>query len=102
MFFFFFSSRRRHTRLQGDWSSDVCSSDLLAGHRHTDWGVRTMKSVEPEIFLVSRPRLDYEAIARYLREVGGEGWLERLDRGTLDGALDNDAQNLAEFAGKLC
>src|SRR5256885_5812172 len=27
-FDFFFSSRRRHTRLQGDWSSDVCSSDL--------------------------------------------------------------------------
>src|SRR5574337_1000524 len=26
--FFFFSSRRRHTRLSGDWSSDVCSSDL--------------------------------------------------------------------------
>src|SRR6266566_8305763 len=31
MFFFFFSSRRRHTRLQGDWSSDVCSSDLEVG-----------------------------------------------------------------------
>src|SRR5256885_8788683 len=29
-FVFFFSSRRRHTRLQGDWSSDVCSSDLLS------------------------------------------------------------------------
>src|SRR3989454_6104796 len=28
MCYFFFSSRRRHTRLQGDWSSDVCSSDL--------------------------------------------------------------------------
>src|SRR5256885_10677673 len=28
---FFFSSRRRHTRLQGDWSSDVCSSDLGEG-----------------------------------------------------------------------
>src|SRR5438046_3837447 len=27
-FFFFFSSRRRHTRLVSDWSSDVCSSDL--------------------------------------------------------------------------
>src|SRR5688500_5629008 len=26
---FFFSSRRRHTSLQGDWSSDVCSSDLM-------------------------------------------------------------------------
>src|SRR5437868_11144465 len=28
-FFFFFSSRRRHTRSKRDWSSDVCSSDLL-------------------------------------------------------------------------
>src|SRR5207245_5766865 len=27
--FFFFSSRRRHTRCYRDWSSDVCSSDLL-------------------------------------------------------------------------
>ena len=27
---FFFSSRRRHTRLRRDWSSDVCSSDLAA------------------------------------------------------------------------
>src|SRR5690349_25168308 len=27
--FFFFSSRRRHTRSLRDWSSDVCSSDLL-------------------------------------------------------------------------
>src|SRR5688500_19605481 len=31
---FFFSSRRRHTRLQGDWSSDVCSSDLRALQLH--------------------------------------------------------------------
>src|SRR5271168_1581275 len=29
MFSFFFSSRRRHTRSYGDWSSDVCSSDLF-------------------------------------------------------------------------
>src|SRR2546429_684499 len=28
--FFFFSSRRRHTRCSRDWSSDVCSSDLIA------------------------------------------------------------------------
>src|SRR6266481_3117371 len=31
MLFFFFSSRRRHTRWNCDWSSDVCSSDLSAG-----------------------------------------------------------------------
>src|SRR5688500_19334333 len=35
----FFSSRRRRTRLQGDWSSDVCSSDLridesIGGRQH--------------------------------------------------------------------
>src|SRR5271170_6062747 len=30
--FFFFSSRRRHTRSTRDWSSDVCSSDLVSSH----------------------------------------------------------------------
>src|SRR5260370_3719871 len=45
MCIFFFSSRRRHTRFKCDWSSDVCSSDLMngldtatidqAGHFHT-------------------------------------------------------------------
>src|SRR3989475_3496644 len=30
--FFFFSSRRRHTRFDCDWSSDVCSSDLAGQH----------------------------------------------------------------------
>ena len=57
-----------------------------------------MRSVEPEVFLVARPRLDYDQIAAYLREVGGESWLERLDRGD----ITSDAQNLAEFAGRLC
>src|SRR5207248_4362774 len=32
---FFFSSRRRHTRSYGDWSSDVCSSDLP--NHHPEW-----------------------------------------------------------------
>src|SRR2546429_3511460 len=31
--FFFFSSRRRHTRCSRDWSSDVCSSDLVSVQR---------------------------------------------------------------------
>jgi thymidylate synthase (FAD) len=57
-----------------------------------------MRSVEPEIFLVARPKVDYDAMAAYLREVGGERWLERLDRDQ----LGNDAQDLAEFAGKMC
>src|SRR2546429_1979256 len=32
VFYFFFSSRRRHTRCSRDWSSDVCSSDLMERH----------------------------------------------------------------------
>src|SRR5262249_57963806 len=32
----FFSSRRRHTRLVSDWSSDVCSSDLIAATNRPD------------------------------------------------------------------
>src|SRR5262249_58862482 len=42
VFVFFFSSRRRHTRLVSDWSSDVCSSDLwlVAQAQPTAVGVR--------------------------------------------------------------
>jgi thymidylate synthase ThyX len=56
-----------------------------------------MKKVQPEVFLVARPQIDYDQLAAYLGEVGGERWLERLDRGDLD-----DAQNLVEFGGKIC
>src|SRR6266446_8689340 len=38
-YMFFFSSRRRHTRLQGDWSSDVCSSDLTFEGFHTSHNI---------------------------------------------------------------
>ena len=60
-----------------------------------------VKHVEPEVHLIARPQLDYDEIARYLADVGGSSWLERLDRGELDEVL-NDPQNLAEFAGRLC
>src|SRR5207302_7912011 len=42
VYVFFFSSRRRHTRFSRDWSSDVCSSDLLSSSSsvsYTDGGV---------------------------------------------------------------
>src|SRR5256885_7619046 len=44
--FFFCSRRRRHTRLQGDWSSDVCSSDLEINLiRQREWS-RSDKNVK--------------------------------------------------------
>src|SRR5690242_21297458 len=50
--FFFFSSRRRHTRLTCDWSSDVCSSDLEASRQPvastpTNQAVREHKKSAP-------------------------------------------------------
>src|SRR5699024_8233428 len=37
LYMFFFSSRRRHTRSKRDWSSDVCSSDLIDAVFHFAW-----------------------------------------------------------------
>src|SRR5215467_15559393 len=55
--YFFFSSRRRHTRLQGDWSSDVCSSDLggAAGLLHAGEFVDLLVSDPPEAEGVAPP-----------------------------------------------
>src|SRR5205814_7056235 len=50
--FFFFSSRRRHTRCLSDWSSDVCSSDLL-----TAWATTTTPGVPMHDLTV--PRIAY-------------------------------------------
>src|SRR5256886_9922696 len=62
-FFFFFSSRRRHTRFDCDWSSDVCSSDLIER-----WIRRVMAIAaagareEPFIAAVTAGRLDTLAL----------------------------------------
>src|SRR6266542_5214827 len=59
MFFFFFSSRRRHTRCYRDWSSDVCSSDLvLAGERKLGIGVHLQvgdRTLRVESFFMRAP-----------------------------------------------
>src|SRR5438093_12644269 len=55
--FFFFSSRRRHTRLVSDWSSDVCSSDL-DGFRlavTSAWPLAGISSARSGVNLTSHP-----------------------------------------------
>src|SRR5207248_4045724 len=50
----FFSSRRRHTRSYGDWSSDVCSSDLYAAEPATPtYKLSTPCSVAGQFCVVS-------------------------------------------------
>src|SRR5688500_19096694 len=44
---FLFSCRRRHTRLQGDWSSDVCSSDLTENYQHFVENAYVLAAREP-------------------------------------------------------
>src|SRR2546430_2841900 len=42
---FFFSSRRRHTRFDCDWSSDVCSSDLKLREKLIGEGIETVQDL---------------------------------------------------------
>src|SRR5256885_10779591 len=82
--FFFFSSRRRHTRLQGDWSSDVCSSDLV----QKEVGPENADAVTILLF----------AIADRLKPS------QREELGTLDGPITEEVDNRSEErrVGKEC
>src|SRR5215210_242734 len=74
-FFFFFSSRRRHTRYIGDWSSDVCSSDLLIRSSQSDG--------EPRVYAVediAEASVVAELFARGVRHRDGHRAPERLAR----------------------
>src|SRR5437764_2707601 len=55
---FFFSSRRRHTRYIGDWSSDVCSSDLGQGDHRLAARLRPGHEVEGDGGIALRARVD--------------------------------------------
>src|SRR5256885_12874972 len=67
--FFFFSSRRRHTRLQGDWSSDVCSSDLAGTtviHRASQLFLPTLREPPADAEAVNHKLLVRGAFVRQL------------------------------------
>src|SRR5437867_9980043 len=79
LFFFFFSSRRRHTRSYGDWSSDVCSSDL-----DRDSGARQVDAEVGHLRLVLQRRHgagdDRERRAALQRVTAPGDHLEHLER----------------------
>src|SRR5206468_7263490 len=50
----FFSSRRRHTRSDRDWSSDVCSSDLMRPPI-TSFSAPVIPAARPSILLLDEP-----------------------------------------------
>src|SRR5438477_4737408 len=85
--FFFFSSRRRHTRLTCDWSSDVCSSDLIQWGWSTSFtnGVGTLtylckkhKVPTPFVKLVDQPHwIDGGCGGYYVPKIGRASCRER-------------------------
>src|SRR5574338_526212 len=82
-FFFFFSSRRRHTRCHGDWSSDVCSSDLtLRIAADADWKPVITRGAAREIARRAALALDNALLYERERDVS-----HTLQLGLLGGAL---------------
>src|SRR5262249_60130682 len=61
---FFFSSRRRHTRLVSDWSSDVCSSDLLRSLVNKAFTPRVIEGTRARIQMIVDRLLDKVQDAR--------------------------------------
>src|SRR5438067_8395709 len=77
--FFFFSSRRRHTRSKRDWSSDVCSSDLLG---YVDSGMMgTPENDVPGSFWQADVDEAAERLAAILREERADVLLTYDDHG---------------------
>src|SRR5437879_13851860 len=84
---FFFSSRRRHTRYIGDWSSDVCSSDLVGmsapslifGSSMTGTSGGRMLEILTRLML-PMPAAS-SALSNALREIGRASCRERVEVG---------------------
>ncbi len=59
-----------------------------------------MHQTSPEVFLLARPSIDVDGMRGYLRDVGGESWLERR-LGEVDGE-PNGGELIVEFGGRAC
>src|SRR5688500_20389963 len=77
MLVFVCSSRRRHTRVQGDWSSDVCSSDLvLAGQRVAPQGIAAGQIAQRQRVAPRarpQPKMTFEIDRPHIIRVRGRG-----------------------------
>src|SRR2546429_1122442 len=69
---FFFSSRRRHTRCSRDWSSDVCSSDLLFTPESRTGDVEAAHLAERQAFRSGKVEADSMVIDHFAGRFWGE------------------------------
>src|SRR6266700_7186966 len=82
MIFFFFSSRRRHTRFSRDWSSDVCSSDLVSLRLYLERELRDRLRGHRLIGELDLEGDLYDRVEGIVGEVAGSGYghLDRLGK----------------------
>jgi thymidylate synthase (FAD) len=62
-----------------------------------------MHETSPSAFLIARPSIDVDGMNAYLKDVGGESWLERrLEEADGEGGQLNHGELLVEFGGRAC
>ena len=65
-----------------------------------------MHETTPTVFLIARPSIDLDGMRGYLKDVGGESWLERrvgeTDASDETGGNPNPGELLVEFGGRAC
>src|SRR5206468_5327676 len=94
-----FSSRRRHTRSDRDWSSDVCSSDLVASNFNLDENTpfARLPAKAKQIFFEGSP----EPITYYFRDFRYTAEFKGISRWLEDQHRDSDSEKLREEIEKL-
>src|SRR2546426_6598607 len=77
---FFVSSRRRHTRLQGDWSSDVCSSDLIPPEASKQLHLGAYRNANTRMLRSLGRDMGFDSIGDWPQAAALATYLDRLDR----------------------
>src|SRR5688500_20196937 len=80
------SSRRRHARLQGDWSSDVCSTDLRGRGLRVRWWTRRSLRLRGRRAGAADREVGGAGRAVYL-QIGRASWRERAESAKSDAAV---------------
>src|SRR5699024_11781444 len=101
-FLFFFSSRRRHTRSKRDWSSDVCSSDLIGlvigGKEYSVWynelGMQIAVGHTVHDRILDKTFLSWEDVSGRIQQLLKQG--EYAPQSVLDAARDNALKEHAQ------
>src|SRR5690625_3858502 len=85
--FFFFSSRRRHTRWPRDWSSDVCSSDLMPNMNGVQATANLVRNY-PRTRVIILSIHDDESYVTHALKTGAQGYLlKEMDSDALIDAI---------------